>query len=285
MARKKSEKSKVQPFYRRWSKYAAGQPLLIAAVVLPLIILIAWLCGGFSPVNKNLFTEPSSLNGVQTLPHSQVSVAPLPPPDLLWQGVVQPVVITPNTPPVLYKIPISQPVVFLSIDDGWAKPQDGQDWLVAHRLPFSLFLTNDAVKSNYDYFQKLQAAGMVIENHTLDHPRMTRLSLDKQQSEICATADIYKNVYGHRPTLFRPPYGLANAMTLQAATACGMRAIVMWHASIQDGVIHYQDGNHLVAGDIVLMHFHSNMVSDLQAFFNQVQSDHLQVGRLEDWVK
>ncbi len=219
------------------------------------------------------------------MPQSPVSVAPLLPPDLLWKGSIQPLVIAPNETPVLYKIPISEPVVFLSIDDGWAKPADAQKWLISHRLPFSLFLTDDAIKSNYGYFQKLQAAGMTIEDHTLHHPRLNKLSLSRQQTEICGTAGIYEKVFDRRPTLFRPPYGLMNNTTIQAAGTCGMRAVVMWHANVENGTIFYQDGDHLLPGDIVLMHFHSNMAADLQAFSNQVRQDHLQIGRLEDWIK
>lgn len=173
----------------------------------------------------------------------------------------------------------------MSIDDGWAKPADAQKWLVSHRLPFSLFLTDDAIKNNDGYFQKLQAAGMIIENHTLHHPRLNKLSLSRQQAEICGAAGIYERVFGRRPTLFRPPYGLMNDTTIQAASTCGMRAVVMWHANVEDGVVNYQEGDHLLPGDIVLMHFHSNMAADLQAFSKQVRQDHLQIGRLEDWIK
>lgn len=269
---------------KKLAKSIFMQPAATLVLAVGLILLVAWLGGGFSR-SIDQSTEPGSLSGVQTLPQSPVSVAPPPPPELLWQGMVQPVIIPPNTTPVLYKIPISEPVVFLSIDDGWAKPDDAQQWLISHRLPFSLFLTDDAIKSNYGYFQKLQTAGLVIENHTLHHSRLNKFSLARQQAEICGAADTFKGVFAARPTLFRPPYGLMNGTTLQAAGACSMRAIVMWHASVENGVIHYQAGDHLLPGDIVLMHFHSNMTADLQAFFNQVRQDHLQVGRLEDWVK
>lgn len=274
-ARKCSIKELASPFFR--------QPVFDLALAVLIILLIAWLAGGFSRLIDQS-TEPGSLNGLQTLPQSPVSAGPLPPPELLWQGPIQPIVIPPGTTPVLYKIPISQSVVFLSIDDGWAKPADAQKWLISHRLPFSLFLTDDAAKSNYDYFQKLQSVGMTVENHTLHHPRLNKLSSTRQQAEICGAASIYERVFGRRPVLLRPPYGLMNDATIQAAGACGMRAVVMWHANVENGTMRYQEGDHLLPGDIVLMHFHSNMTADLQAFFNQVRQDHLQIGRLEDWI-
>ena len=282
MAKKKSKSYKL--FYKKLAKTIIRQPAVILMFIVPIILMEAWIAGGFSRLIDQS-TEPGSLEGVQTLPQSPVLVAPPPLPELLWQGPVRSVIIPPNTTPVLYKIPISEPVVFLSIDDGWTKTADAQEWLTLHRLPFSLFLTNDAIKSDYGYFQKLQAAGATIENHTLHHPRLNRLSLAHQQTEICGAADAYERVFGRRPILFRPPYGLMNDTTIQAAGACGMRAIVMWHAAVENGAIQYQEGDHLLPGDIVLMHFHSSMKADLQVFLNQVQRDHLQIGRLEDWLK
>ncbi len=205
-----------------------------------------------------------------------------------WQRPVVPTP-TPKTQsaaiPVVTKIDTSEPVVFLGIDDGWAKSQEAKDWLLAHHLPFSLFLTNEAIKDNYTYFQELQQAGMTIEDHTLTHPDFTNLTLDQQKAEICGAADIYNNVFGHRPTLFRPTYGEPNNLTDEAAAECGMKAIIMWSAKANGGSIQFQD-NHtaLVPGDIVLMHFRPEFIQDMNAFMNDVQKSNLQIGRLEDWL-
>lgn len=259
------------------------QPMLYLFLFPLLVLFVVWLAGGLSrQIGRP--TEPSSLAGVQTLPQSNVKLATPAPPALLWQGPVQPVV-TDGQMPVLYRLPISQPVVFLGIDDGWVKSPDAASWLVSQRLPFTLFLTNDAIKNDYAYFQKLQSAGLSIEDHTLHHPRLNRLSFANQKTEICTTADQYASVFGQRPVLFRPPYGLLNASIVQAAQICGMKAIIMWHVDVENSVIKYQQGNHLQPGDIVLMHFHSNLSTDLQVFTNQVQKDNLQIGHLEDWIQ
>jgi len=158
------------------------------------------------------------------------------------------------------------------------------DWLTTYKLPLTLFLDNHDIRNNYNFFRRLQTAGMTIQNHTMNHPKLTNLPLADQQAEICAAADTYKSVFDYRPTLMRPPYGLFNDTTRQAA-ACGMKAIVMWHARIIKGVIQYQEGDRLQPGDIVLMHFSLEFMTDIQAFINQIEHDHLQVGRLEDWLQ
>ncbi len=202
-----------------------------------------------------------------------------------WRGIIQPV-ISAGTAQVFLKVPTDQPVIFVGIDDGITKDPATKHWLVKSRLPFTMFLDNDAVKNNYAYFQELQAAGLGIENHTMTHPKLTRLNFNQQANEICAAADTYEKIFGRRPTLFRPPYGSWDENTRRAAWDCGMKAIIMWHAVVGNGAIQYQDtNNHFEPGDIVLMHFHPDLLEDMKAFAAQAEKDHLQVARLEDWIR
>jgi peptidoglycan/xylan/chitin deacetylase (PgdA/CDA1 family) len=207
-------------------------------------------------------------------------------PILAWRGPVQPVVLPTSPVPVISNVPTNDPVVFVTMDDGWIQTPENHEWLVSHHLPFSLFLSDAGVRNNYQYFQDLQSAGMTIENHTVNHPSLIKHNLPTQQAEICGAADSYQNVFHHRPTLLRPPYGLFNANTQQAAEACGQRAIIMWRATIQDGVIAYQDGNTtLKPGDIILTHFQPDFIANMQALSVELNKEHLQVAHLEDWLK
>lgn len=205
------------------------------------------------------------------------------PPILSWRGPVEPVPITPDVP-VLSKLPVNEPIVFVGIDDGWIQTPEALNWLTRHHLPFSLFLSDDGINNNYQYFRVLQAAGMAIQNHTLSHPKLTKLNLDQQKAEICGAADTYEKVFGHRPTLFRPPYGLFNDLTRQAVAECGMKAIIMWHASVDRGAMYFQEGTHLLPGDIVLFHFRHEFMNDMQVLIDQLERDQLKIGRLEDWL-
>jgi peptidoglycan/xylan/chitin deacetylase (PgdA/CDA1 family) len=220
---------------------------------------------------------------------SQSSPSSTPPPESAineWQGAPQQLTTNPAQIPVLTRIPTDKPVVFLGIDDGLVKSPDAKDWLLSHKLPFTLFLEDDLVKGDYDYFRDLQAAGMTIEDHTISHPDLTTLTLDQQKAEICGAADAMQAAFGSRPALFRPPYGSVDETTRQAAAECGMKAIINWHAKANGGSIQFQDGNtHFLPGDIVLMHFRPEFLQDMKAFTDQVAADGLQVGRLEDWIQ
>ncbi len=192
----------------------------------------------------------------------------------------------PNQPaPVYSRIPTNQPVVFLTIDDGEHKNVEGLRFLQYHGMVASLFLNNSAINDNYDYFRQLQRMGSVIENHTLNHAILPKLSYEEQKREICANADIFAKTYGRRPTLFRPPGGFYDISTRQAAHDCGMKALVMWHAKVNNKAVQYQEGDRLLPGDIVLMHFRAEMLQDLQAFDRALKDANLQVALLEDWLK
>jgi peptidoglycan/xylan/chitin deacetylase (PgdA/CDA1 family) len=211
---------------------------------------------------------------------------PPPPPISEWQGDLEPISVDPAQIPVLSRIPTDKPVVFLGIDDGLVRSTETFTWLVSHKLPFTLFLEDDLASKDYDYFREIQDAGMTIQDHTISHADLSTLNLEQQKAEICGSADKFQTAFGTRPTLFRPPYGSFNDLTKQAAAECGMKALIVWHAKANGGSIQFQDGNtHFLPGDIVLMHFRQEFLQDMQAFEDQVVKDHLQVGRLEDWIQ
>lgn len=206
-----------------------------------------------------------------TAPPETAPAAPVPPPS----AVV----------PVYYRIQTSQPVVFLTIDDGIYKEPQAQSLMQASGIKASLFLVYQYINDNPSYFADLSTAtGSPIEDHTYDHTILTHLTYSQQVSEICSDADILTQLYGKRPQLFRPPGGDFNTDTLHAAAACGMKAVIIWHATVNNGALQYQIGDHLLPGDIVLMHFRSTFVEDLQAFVTAMNAQGLHTELLEDWI-
>ena len=187
--------------------------------------------------------------------------------------------------PVFYAIETKQPVVFLTIDDGIVKDPTAIAFIKRHHLVASLFLNDSKVADNYSYFKTLKTSGSTIENHTVNHPDLTRLSYVQQKKEICDNADRFAAVFGKRPTLFRPPYGAFNNTTRRAAADCGMLALIHWHAKANNGAMQYQQGDTLQPGDIVLMHFRKDVIADLTAFNEAAQKSNLKTVLLEDWIK
>lgn len=188
--------------------------------------------------------------------------------------------------PAIARVPTHQPVVFLTIDDGVYKEPEAAAKMRAANIPATLFLTERYTVMAPGYFSNIvQQTGSRIENHTMTHKDLHLMSYQNQKAEICQTNDIYAKVYGKRPTIFRPPYGNYNEDTQRAAAECGMKALVIWHALVQNGAVEYQASSSLQPGDIVLMHFTSAFKQDLQAFINASKAAGLQPQLLEDWFE
>ena len=181
-------------------------------------------------------------------------------------------------------IPTTQKVAFITIDDGFTKDPQFVQVLRDSHVRVTLFLEINAIKDNPDYFRQVQAAGAVIEAHTISHPELIGTSYDFQKHEICGSADQLGTWYGRRPQLFRPPYGDKDATTLRVVHDCGMKAAFFWKETINAGIVRFQVGNKVQPGDIMLMHFRSTVVQDFIAGLQAIKDAGLTPALLEDYI-
>jgi peptidoglycan/xylan/chitin deacetylase (PgdA/CDA1 family) len=223
-----------------------------------------------APSNGRPGTQPGD-----SLP--PLRTAPPPPP-------VRPVPESGPLPPVVYRIPTSRRVVFIGIDDGMTKDPAFLVLIRARHIPVTAFLADAQIRSDYGYFRQLQRAGVGIQNHTLTHRQLNRLSFEAQKREICGAADRYRQIFGKRPVIMRPPYGSYSLTTRRAAKACGMRALVNWNVSLPGRKLRFAAGSRLRPGDIILTHFRPTLMRDLVPVLDQIQREGFAVARLEDYV-
>ncbi len=114
------------------------------------------------------------------------------------------------------------------------------------------FLTGLWTAAHPDLIRRMLREGHLVENHTYDHARLTRLSASQIRDEI---------VRGYPSTLFRPPYGAYNPLVASIAAQLGYQ-LVLWTIDTRDwtGV----SASSILAtvlgqarpGAIVLMHMH-----------------------------
>jgi len=187
--------------------------------------------------------------------------------------------------PVVKRIPTDKRYVFITIDDGDIKDPHALDLIKQSGARPTLFLAWKYVAGQEDYFRKIRdEAGADIEDHTINHPNLRGKPYALQRNEICGNSDAEATAYGRRPALFRPPYGNWDTNTQKAVADCGMRAIVLWTAAVNDGVVQFQQGDHLNPGDIVLMHFRKTFVEDYTAFVQRAKQDGLTPVPLADFL-
>ncbi|WP_112469156.1 polysaccharide deacetylase family protein [Streptomyces triticisoli] len=196
-----------------------------------------------------------------------------------------------DLPPVFTTVPTKDKVVFLTIDDGTEKDPAFLRMMNDLKIPYTAFLSNYLIEDDYDYFRKMQALGVTLNNHTLHHPYLPGLSYEEQRHEICGMQDVMRKEFGKRPKVFRPPYGNYNQDTLRAAKSCGIEYAPIWNEEVY--VDHWEfreDDQRMRPGDIVLTHFrgpgewNGTMVDTMRRFLDHVTAEGFAVARLEDYL-
>jgi peptidoglycan/xylan/chitin deacetylase (PgdA/CDA1 family) len=265
----------------------AGLVVAMAATTAHQSLEAKWVSsGGGTPTGSPSPTPEADDQGPATSPGPAAQAAG--PPRLPIFGpvpVAQPVDAGNGPSAAWYSaIPTTQKVAFITIDDGFTKDPAFIDVLRQSHVRVTLFLEINAIKDNPDYFRRLEAAGAVIEAHTITHPELIGTSYAFQKNEICGSADQLATYYGRRPVLFRPPYGDKDATTLRVVHDCGMKAAFFWKETINAGIVRYQVGSKVQPGDIMLMHFRPTVVQDFVAGLQAIKDAGLTPALLEDYI-
>ncbi|MFH8789781.1 polysaccharide deacetylase family protein [Streptomyces roseoverticillatus] len=280
-----------------------------AAVTSLLLALLLSGCSGSSGGGKGPAASPAPRTDTAASPSaSSVSSAPDAAAYRRW-GLDKPLAAPPAppsakltdglkpgaAPKVIRRVPTNDKVVFLTFDDGAEKDPEFVKMAKDLKLPFTMFLTDDIARAGtgYGYFEQLRGEGNrnSINNHTLSHPNLRTLSADAQRREICGQQDVLEKRYGGKPPLFRPPYGNYNDATLAAAGGCGVKALLLWEATMQINDMRYAEGDKLRPGDIVLAHFRgpselkgTTMAKMVANMLRSIERQGFTVARLEDYV-
>ncbi|MEU0145493.1 polysaccharide deacetylase family protein [Streptomyces sp. NPDC006288] len=194
-------------------------------------------------------------------------------------------------PPVFTTVPTKERIVFLTMDDGAEKDPELLRMMTELKIPYSAFLSDYVVSDDYGYFKDMQARGVTLNNHTLNHRYLPGLSKAEQRREICGEQDKIEKYFGKRPTLFRPPYGNYNGDTLRVAGSCGIKAVPLWAAEAFPDHMEWREWDQdLHPGDIVLTHFRGredwkgSMADMIRRVMKTITDKGYAVARLEDYV-
>jgi peptidoglycan/xylan/chitin deacetylase (PgdA/CDA1 family) len=171
---------------------------------------------------------------------------------------VKPVTLSAAHPAVFSAVPVTDKVVFITIDDGLVKDPGFIQMVKDFQVPITLELANLFISDDYAYFARLYETGFVsIQNHTVNHPlSMPALPASQQLYEISRQQEILHREYGVTPYLFRPPGGNYDETTIAAAGQAGLKGVMLWKEAMEISDMQYQTSVHrLHPGDIILCHF------------------------------
>lgn len=148
-------------------------------------------------------------------------------------------------------------MVALTFDDGPGPYTDRiLDCLESHGAKATFFVIGRNVSSYPNALKRAHDLGMQIGNHTMNHPRLTRVSTSRIRSEIDQTASAVQSVTGSVPTILRPPYGSYNS-TVKSA---GNIPLILWSIDTLDWKTKNADKtvsavlSEVKDGSVVLMH-------------------------------
>jgi peptidoglycan-N-acetylglucosamine deacetylase len=184
----------------------AGRARLYAAAVAGVLVL-GWL-SGFGPTSAGRVQVSALASG--------------PPPGA--RPSVRPRRTRPVVPAVNCHV---AKCVALTFDDG-PGPYTAQVLAELRSLHVraTFFVIGRNAKQSPEMVRALRAAGMVVGNHSWSHPRMTKLSLAKQRTQIRRTQALLEATIGQRPRFFRPPMWAWNRTTARAVAEEGMVGVL-----------------------------------------------------------
>lgn len=191
----------------------------------------------------------------------------------------------PEPVPVVSHVDTADPVVFITLDDGWTHDPAAQKLLLDRQVPASLFVLPGAYAYDPGYFRTLLDHGPArMENHTVDHPDLTTLDAAGQRAQLCGARDRTLAQFGAEPRLVRPPFGTYDDVTRTTARACGAKALVTWTYDFTTWGGWTPPTPKLKAGDIVLLHFNDTVASDLTRALAAADAAGLRPAPLRDYI-
>jgi peptidoglycan/xylan/chitin deacetylase (PgdA/CDA1 family) len=115
---------------------------------------------------------------------------------------------------------------------GYDKPL--LDYLIQHRIPSTFFMSGKWITKHEEETDQLLGIGFFeIGTHGDVHAHLPMHSADEQRAEILGPVTILREHYAHHATLFRPPYGEYNEVTVDVVKALGLR-FIQWNIESGD---------------------------------------------------
>jgi peptidoglycan-N-acetylglucosamine deacetylase len=161
--------------------------------------------------------------------------------------------------PAVLRGPADGGNVALTFDDGPSSPYTGQilDLLRERGVTATFFLCGKNVERHPEIARRIVAEGHTIGNHTYSHPFPYFRRRSFIAAEIDRAQDVIERVTGHRPKIFRPPFGARWLGMYQVLGERGL-PLINWSDTGYDwreGVdVASETLKHLRPGSIILLH-------------------------------
>ena len=151
--------------------------------------------------------------------------------------------------------------VALTFDDGPHSVYTPRilDVLGRHKVQATFFVIGSAAEKNPRLLKRMVNEGHSVQNHTYNHPYLTRYSDAVVADQLNRASRIIEAGTGSRPNCMRPPFGAISARVRAVASGVGL-ATIMWDVDPWDwkrpgsAAVATRVLNATSGGDIILLH-------------------------------
>lgn len=185
-------------------------------------------------------------------------------------------------------------VIYLTFDCGYENGYTSSilDTLKKHDAKAMFFVTKQFLKESYDLVIRMKEEGHMVGNHTLNHPSLPTLTIDKLKDEVLGCKEFMKEKTGYDIDMFiRPPMGEYSERTLKILGDLGYTTI-FWSIAYLDYDVNKQPGKEYVInhfkeyhhnGAIPLIHNVSQSNAEaLDEVLTNLESEGYRLGTLDE---
>jgi len=129
---------------------------------------------------------------------------------------------------------VPEGMVALTFDDGPSQyTLEIARILEEEEVAGTFFLIGKNMEQYPDTVRTMGGSIHSLGHHSYGHPDFTGLSREAGQEEHRRMIDLFEDLTGRAPVLFRPPYGAQNPQVLDTAGEMGMK-VVLWNLDTRD---------------------------------------------------
>ena len=125
--------------------------------------------------------------------------------------------------------------VALTFDDGPNDPYTSQllEVLARHQVTAAFFVIGGFVREKPHIVRALHRAGHTVGCHTMTHPRLMYMGLERIRAEIGEAAALIEDTIGDQVHFFRPPFGARHPGVFRVLTELRLTP-VLWNVNARD---------------------------------------------------
>lgn len=138
--------------------------------------------------------------------------------------------------PLVFSLPPAPAgkVVYLTFDDGPSRyTAPVLNLLKKYNAKATFFVIGNQVSKGRATVQRTYREGHAVENHTWNHPTLTRLTATQFTSQVTRTNKAVRDATGDVPECLRAPYGSVNGNVLLRAQRLRM-PVIQWTVDSRD---------------------------------------------------